>query len=66
MDKESMKRKMSDKELAFWGRYGEYLLKYRVEPRCYFPRDGKLSIVTLGLERTRSGMSGGRRSSFMV
>ena len=31
MDKEFIKRKMSDKENAFWGKYAETLLKYRVE-----------------------------------
>jgi len=31
MDKEFMKRKMSDKEKVFWGKYAECLLKYRVE-----------------------------------
>ena len=31
MDKEFMKREMSDKENVFWGKYAEYLIKYRVE-----------------------------------
>ena len=30
MEKETMKRKMTDKEQAFWGKYAEKLVKYRV------------------------------------